>query len=177
MIYVDNIIENAFSSLLAGDDSGLNNYRALIQHLTANEQNNVFLSLIRILSRRLGRLDGAPLGPNMPETNLVAGAAALLFRLSNGSADLRGVLIRWLTGTAASCVGQGISVYRAVIASLAHDERKLYVLLSDPNTDVRVESIKEVFSRTLSQFGDPLYIKHTPIVQQEGLNFGPLYDL
>jgi len=165
--------------LLAGDDSGLDNYRILIEHLTANEQKIVLLSLIRIFSRKLGLLDGASLAPSKesPETNLLAGAAALFFRLSNGSADLRGVLIRWLTGTATSSVGQGISAYRAVIASLAHDQRKLHVLLLNPNTDSQVESMKEIFSRTLCQFGDPLFIKHTPILQQEGVMCCPLHDL
>ncbi len=176
MTHLDNIIERAFSSLLAGDDSGLNNYRSLIEHLTANEQKIVLVSLIRILSRKLRRPDGGP-SEEMHEKNVVAGAAALFFRLSNGSADLRGVLIRWLTGTATSGIGHGIGVCRAVIASIAHDERKLFVPLLDPNTNGQVESIREVFSHSLSQFGDPLYIKHTPILQQEGLSFCPLYNL
>lgn len=179
MIYLDNIIASAFSRLLGGDDSGLDNYRALIEQLTANEQRIVFVTLIRVLSNKLGRFDGTLSAPIIatPETNTLAGAAALFFRLSNGSADLRGVLIRWLTGSATSGMGQGISVHRAVIASLAHDERRLYFLLSDPNTDCQVESMKEVFLSTLSQFGDPLYIRHTPIIQQEGLSFGSLCDL
>lgn len=113
--------------MLAGEDSGLDKYRALVEHLTANEQKNVLLSLIRILSRKLGLLDGASLAPSkeIPRTNLLAGAAALFFRLSNDSADLRGVLIRWLTGTATSGVSQRMSVYRAVIAALSHDQRRL----------------------------------------------------
>lgn len=179
MIYLDNIIASAFSSLLGGDDGGVDNYRALIEQLTANEQKTVFVTLIRVLSNKLGRFDGTLSAPIIatPEIDPLAGAAALFFRLSNGSADLRGVLIRWLTGSATSGLGQGISVNRAVIASLAHDERRLCFLLSNPNTDGQVESMKEVFLGILSQFGDPLYIKHTPILQQEGLSFGPLCDL
>lgn len=37
-------------------------------------------------------------------------------------------------------------------------------------TDIATESIQRIMEKAMEQFGDQLYIKHTPILQQEGTN-------
>ena len=175
-VYPDHIVQTAFSSLLAGDGSRLNIYGDLIKSGTANEQRNIIFSLIRILSRRLDPVDIDQLDNYERDRRkkLLAGAAALLSGLIRGNDRFRDLLIQWVTGTAAIGVGQGITIHRAVIAALAQDQRTHLRLLSTLDVNTSVESMKEIFQRTLGQFGDRLYIKHTPILQQEGLSFCPL---
>ena len=49
-------------------------------------------------------------------------------------------------------VGDGIGIRRAVVAVLAKDK----------------EAITTVLEKSVNQFGDQLYIKHTAVLQQEG---------
>ena len=61
-------------------------------------------------------------------------------------------LVSWLTGSSGAGLGDGIAIRRAVV-----------VVLSREKTD-----IKTVLDKSLQQFGDQLYIKHTPTLQQDG---------
>lgn len=60
-------------------------------------------------------------------------------------------LITWLTSATGAGLGDDISIRRAVLAVLASDK----------------DNIVTVFEKSLSQFGDYLYIRHTPMLQQE----------
>ncbi len=60
-------------------------------------------------------------------------------------------LVNWCTASAGAGLGDGIGVRRAVLAVLAEKD-----------------GITTVLEKSLSQFGDQLYIRHTAILQQEG---------
>ena len=62
-------------------------------------------------------------------------------------------IITWLTSSSGAGVGDGISIRRSVIVALAEDKN----------------DIEMVLEKSLKQFGDQLYIKHTPTMQQEGI--------
>jgi telomere length regulation protein len=83
----------------------------------------------------------------------ISAAAGLINKLLGNQDSRRMQLITWLTGSSGAGVGETIAIRRASIASL-----------SESKNDVEV-----VFDKSLQQFGDQLYIKHTPIMQQEGL--------
>jgi telomere length regulation protein len=81
-------------------------------------------------------------------------AAAALIKIIVASDDTRkDHLITWLTSSTGAGIGDGIAIRRAVIVSLAANK-------------VDSESILE---KSLQQFGDQLYIRHTPTLQQEGM--------
>lgn len=61
-------------------------------------------------------------------------------------------LVSWLTSSSGAGLGDGIAIRRAVV-----------VVLSREKTD-----IETVLDKSLQQFGDQLYIKHTPTIQQDG---------
>lgn len=62
-------------------------------------------------------------------------------------------LISWLTGTSGAGLGDGIAIRRAAVVVLSKDKA----------------AIETVLEKSLQQFGDQLYIKHTPTLQQEGI--------
>lgn len=122
----DHVVGSTFASILAGDGSNVNAYRCLLERLRETEQKNILFSLIRILSRILSPADEQGLDCEEKDhgRSLLAGAAALFFSLIERSTKLRYVLVQWLTGNAASSVGQGLSVHRAVVSSLVSDHRR-----------------------------------------------------
>jgi telomere length regulation protein len=63
------------------------------------------------------------------------------------------LLILWLTSSSGAGVGSSIAIRRAAIAALSVDR-----------TDAEA-----ILDKSLRQFGDQLYIKHTPTMQQEGI--------
>jgi telomere length regulation protein len=65
-------------------------------------------------------------------------------------------LISWLTASSGAGMGDSISIRRASIAALSADKNDM----------------EDIFDKSLQQFGDQLYIRHTPIMQQEGMTYG-----
>ena len=60
--------------------------------------------------------------------------------------------MEWLTSSSAAGVGEEVGIRRAVLAVVAQEK----------------EDICTVVEKSINQFGDQLYIKHSPMLQQEG---------
>lgn len=80
--------------------------------------------------------------------------ARLLKELALNDATRREVLINWCASSSGAGLGDGIGIRRAVVAALAQDR----------------DAIIAVLEKSLAQFGDELYIKHSAILQQDGKN-------
>lgn len=61
-------------------------------------------------------------------------------------------LVNWCCSTSGAGLGDSIGIRRAVLALLARDK----------------ETITLVLEKSINQFGDQLYIKHSAIMQQQG---------
>lgn len=87
------------------------------------------------------------------DKNVVSGVAALISKLLGDNVHHhKEYLISWLTESSGAGLGDGISIRRAVVAVLSRDKSDIQVVLE----------------KSLQHFGDQLYIKHTPTLQQEG---------
>lgn len=60
--------------------------------------------------------------------------------------------MEWLTGSSGAGLGEGVGIRRAAVAVIAQNKDDLVMVLE----------------KSLGQFGDQLYIKHSPMLQQEG---------
>jgi telomere length regulation protein len=78
--------------------------------------------------------------------------ARLLKELALNDAKRREVLIDWCASSSGAGLGDGIGIRRAVVAAVAQDR----------------DAIIAVLEKSLAQFGDELYIKHSAILQQDG---------
>jgi telomere length regulation protein len=109
----------------------------------------VLPGLIKFLSGRfLNRLELKTTAPDAT----VSAVAGLLKSLVSTDRSRQDVLVSWCCSTSGAGLGDGVGIRRAVLAALGHDR----------------DLITTVFERSLAQFGDELYIKHTPILQQDG---------
>ena len=122
----------------------------LLGNLAQTEQRRVLFSVLKIFSaEHLDRLGRCESEDSKPLISAVAGALNGI-RGSNENATKH--LVEWLTGSSGAGLGEGVGIRRAVLASISQSKDDLVAVLE----------------KSLAQFGDQLYIKHSPILQQEG---------
>lgn len=87
------------------------------------------------------------------DAGLVSAAAGTIQAILAGEESRKEYIVSWLSSSSGAGIGEGIAIRRAAIVSLAHDK----------------EIMEAILQKSLQQFGEQLYIKHTPIIQQEGM--------
>lgn len=87
------------------------------------------------------------------DMDLVAASAGFLDHVIDSQEFCKNHLISWLSSSSGAGVGENIAIRRVVVATLSK---------------VKYD-IETVLEKILQQFGDQLYIKHAPILQQEGM--------
>lgn len=123
----------------------------LFDNLAHSEQRNVLFSLLKTIAElHLNKLEGSD---TANDKTIISAAAGVINGLVSNDAKYMSHLVTWLTNATGAGVGDAIGIRRTVLAVLASDR----------------DSITTVFEKSLNQFGDFLYIKHTPMLQQEGM--------
>lgn len=87
------------------------------------------------------------------DTEIISSASGLLNLILAKDEARTSQLIIWLTGASGAGAGDSIAIRRAAVAAIAGDKTHMATVLE----------------KSLRQFGDQLYIRHTPIIQQEGI--------
>lgn len=127
----------------------------LVGSLPSFDQRNFLFSLLKIISRDYLSSpikSDADSGWWKSDTSIVGAAASLISLVVAEDEGRKNLLMSWLTNSSGAGVGDGIAIRRAVLVALAGDK-------SDMET---------ILDKSLGQFGDQLYIRHTPTLQQEG---------
>lgn len=107
-------------------------------------------SILKLFSaEHLDRLGRCESEESKPRISAVAGALSSIVG-TDGNAIRH--LVDWATSSSGAGLGEGVAIRRAVLA-----------VLSKQHSDTVA-----VLEKSLSQFGDQLYIKHAPMLQQEG---------
>ena len=130
-------------------------FEKLLSGLASFEQRIVIQSILQLVSKEyLSTIATSEDNPSWwkIDAEIISAIAGLISQVL-GNQDLRKTqLITWLTDSSGAGVGESIAIRRASITSLAKSKKDIEV----------------IFDKSLHQFGDQLYIKHTPIIQQEG---------
>ncbi|RYP90114.1 hypothetical protein DL770_003736 [Monosporascus sp. CRB-9-2] len=149
LAHSDNLAKKLFADLLLGDTNSSSAFTKLFGHFPPLEQRKMLSVILKFLADMcLNALDTSEKTEDYPIIWAATGALKILV----GDDEVRkGHLVSWLTGNPGAGIGEGCAIRRAAIAVLAEDK----------------EAITTVLEKSISQFGDPLYIKHTPILQQE----------
>ncbi|KAI1866479.1 hypothetical protein JX265_007780 [Neoarthrinium moseri] len=142
----DSLIKVFLTDLLMQDD-----YQPvfiqLLDALPQTDQRKVLTILLKLLSSYIP----VESDPSTEDYPLIWAAAGVL-KVAIGSSPLRkDHLITWLTDATGAGIGESYSIRRAAVAVIGSDK----------------EAITTVVEKSLSQFGDQLYIRHSPILQQE----------
>jgi telomere length regulation protein len=128
----------------------------LLNQLSALEQRNVLFNALQMLAREHLSSTITTDGDSSwweADSKLVSGAAGMVKILVADSDSRRSQLLAWATSSSGAGAGAGVEIRRAVVAILAEDKN----------------DIETVLEKSIAQFGDQLYIRHTPTIQQEGI--------
>lgn len=146
--YPDVVIKIMISDLV-NEPQQDTHVRSVFDNLPHSEQRTVLFSLLKALSDLyLNKLDYSDASQEKVVISAVAGVIAEVVINEPKHASL---LVTWLTSATGAGLGDAIGMRRAVLAVLASDK----------------DNIISVFEKSLGQFGDYLYIRHTPMLQQE----------
>lgn len=126
----------------------------IIDSMSSRDQSFMLSAALRSLGKNFSAVPdyGDDSGWESSERTMVAAAARYLDIVIGSKPGRRFVLVSWLTDPSGAGLGDGIGIRRAVIAALSRSKSDLEL----------------AFEKSLQQFGDQLYLKHTPILQQEG---------
>jgi len=86
------------------------------------------------------------------DSDLISASAALVTILLGNEESRTNHVVTWLTSSSGAGVGEGVAIRRAILAALVKNKSYIEIVLE----------------KSLQQFGDQLYIKHTPAMQQDG---------
>jgi len=137
-------------------EGGLERLHKLISSLPAHNKHTYLASLLRKLSLKhlsisLGMYQESEWWKE--DAVRVSSVAGLIDSLVGGDDDLRALVVEWLIGSQGGGIGEPMGIRRALIVILAKD----------------AVTLKGLFEKSLQQFSNQLWIKHAPILQQEGL--------
>lgn len=119
------------------------------------DQRKMLYAVLEFLSENY--LNPLEQGDATAHKDMVSAAASLIFKVVGDNGVLCNHLSTWLTSSSGAGLGDGIGIRRAVVCVVS----------------VNRDSISAILEKSLSQFGDQLYIKHAPILQQEGTLASP----
>ncbi|KAI1813008.1 telomere length regulation protein-domain-containing protein [Poronia punctata] len=145
----ETLVRELFNNLLLRDATGKGYFVKLVNSYPPADQRKALLLLLKLLSDNC--LDAVEHGEATEEYPTIWGAVSVLRSIITGSDSQRESLVTWLTSASGAGIGQGYGVRRAAVAALADQK----------------DSISQVLEKSLGQFGEQLYIKHSPILQQE----------
>ncbi len=96
--------------------------------------------------------DMCPVGTVEIDTTFVAALAGLINAIVQDP-RLKEYLVSWLATGPGVSLTENMAIRRAVVTVVAQDR----------------EQLVQVLEKAMGQFGDQLYIKHTPMLHQQGM--------
>ena len=143
------MIQAVFADLLTGDESAADRYAGLLTCLHGPAQRIVLYAVVRTMDKRfLSSVSGSKKNSS---GELVGAVAALLSTVIGKASVRREIMIDWLVGISPEAARQSHAAHRAIV-----------LLLS-----MNMKTLTTALSRALELFAQELFIKHTPIFQQE----------
>ncbi|KAI1758681.1 telomere length regulation protein-domain-containing protein [Hypoxylon sp. FL1150] len=148
----ENLIHALFAGLLLGGDNAQKAFTKILDYSAPLEQRKILDMVLKLLSDKYLNLvsqdddDGAT-----NHAPIIWAATGALGALVGDDETRKSSLINWLTSGSGAGIGESCSIRRAAVAVFADDR----------------ESMAAILEKSLSQFGDQLYIKHAPLLQQD----------
>ncbi|KAJ8114450.1 hypothetical protein OPT61_g3680 [Boeremia exigua] len=150
--YTDRLVAAFFD--IAIEEDQVDQFVDLIGSLKTFEQRKYFNAVIAYIAKHFFQSEmvskeDAPIS----RSPVISGAACLLNNIIRDNETLRDHAVTSFIRPAIPSLNESFATRRTVVAALAQDEDKLQTL----------------FENCIKTFGDSVYIKHTPVLQQEAL--------
>ncbi|TLS25016.1 hypothetical protein PpBr36_07620 [Pyricularia pennisetigena] len=142
-LLVDCIVEEL---LLSSIEKDAELFEKIFDNLPRYDQKRILMGILKYATDVFSSLESPK-----DEKSLVYAVAGLLRAIVNVDEKRRGVIVGWLTSVSGGAAGEHVGIRRAAIAVLAEHR----------------EDITAVLEKSMALFGDNLYIKHAPLLQQE----------
>ncbi|KAI2477859.1 telomere length regulation protein [Pyrenophora tritici-repentis] len=150
--YTDRIVSSLLTTLI--DNGRVEHLTTLISQLKTFEQRKYMNSFVAFIAKKYFATEiVSKEDASIPPSKTVSAAAALIHTLTKDNDVLREHLVSSLTRSTIPALDDALSARRSIVAALTKDEEKLHTLL---------EGI-------IKLFGDSVYVRHTPVIQQEAL--------
>ena len=159
-LLLDHVVEAIFGRLLAGEIEYLHTLARIIYEVPSHEQRKVINAILRSIPNKISSVHDDQLA--------ISGIGALLRCLVDDKANLQDILIEWLTSASGGAVSTDVSTSRIVLAALSSHAGQYVTCLRSDGSNLRIVLLKEILQKGLEHFGDKLYMKHTPVLHQEG---------
>ncbi|KAI0841871.1 telomere length regulation protein-domain-containing protein [Hypoxylon sp. FL0890] len=145
----ENFINTLATDLLLRDVEGQVAFDKLLGFSPPLEQRKILGLILKLLSDKyLSSVDGS--SPTK-ETIIISAVAGALRVVVGDDETRKDHLLSWSTSGTGAGIGEGCGIRRAAVAVFSEDR----------------ESMTAILEKSLSQFGDQLYIRHAPLLQQE----------
>ncbi|KAI8153764.1 DNA replication checkpoint protein tel2 [Colletotrichum sp. SAR 10_70] len=147
--YSDALMRQLITDMLLGPEENRYAFFKLFGQFSQLEQKRTIFAVLKHLSEVfLNKIDDEE---TAEPSQIISAAAGVVDRLIANGESRKTHLVSWLTSSTGAGLGESIGIRRAVLAALAQDK----------------ECINLILEKSINQFGDQLYIKHSPILQQQ----------
>lgn len=150
--YTDQIVKSIFSMLIR--DSSIERFTGVLSKMKSFEQRKFLNATIAfIVHDHLSKESVSKINVAVTSSKRISGAAGLIMQLTENNDALKDHLVSTLIRSTIPSLDDSVAARRSVIAVISRNDEKLHTLLEN----------------AIKLFGDSIYIKHTPIIQQEAL--------
>ncbi|KAI0135324.1 telomere length regulation protein-domain-containing protein [Daldinia grandis] len=145
----ESLINTLITGLLLRNVESRETFENLLGSLPPLEQRKVLNLTLKLLSDKyLGSIHGTS---EIKDASVIQATSGVLKVIVGNDETRKNHLLNWLTSGSGAGIGEGYGIRRAAVAVFSDDK----------------EFITTVLEKSLSQFGDKLYIKHAPLLQQD----------
>ncbi|EFX03618.1 hypothetical protein CMQ_546 [Grosmannia clavigera kw1407] len=147
--YPDVVIATLLYDLLDDVENGAAEFSCLLEQLPAHEQKKMLAGILGLMPEKFSRPSSGE--STVEDASIIPAMAGLIQQIVGGGGVMQEQLVAWLLSSPGVGLENGIDVRRAAMAVVANDSK----------------SMSDILGKSLAEFGDQLFIKHTPSMQQE----------
>ncbi|KAK3501148.1 telomere length regulation protein-domain-containing protein [Neurospora crassa] len=145
----DMAMKCVLTRLLIAQGADNERFGLLLGNVPRSEQRKVLFSVLKTFAEDY--LDRQGTSDTEGSNKMISAVAGAISAITKNDPERITYLVEWLTGSSGAGLGDSVGIRRAVVAVVSQDR----------------DSIVSVLEKSIAQIGDQLYIKHSPIVQQE----------
>ncbi|KAI1470067.1 telomere length regulation protein-domain-containing protein [Daldinia caldariorum] len=143
------LINTLVTGLLLQNAEHRETFESLLSSLPSLEQRKVLTLTMKLLSNKyLSSINDTNVTEQTP---IIQAASGVLKTIIGNDETRKNHLLSWLASGSGAGIGEGYGIRRAAVAVFSDDK----------------EFMATILEKSLSQFGDKLYIKHAPLLQQD----------
>ena len=147
----DSVISTFVTDLVLSDSLARDDVLAgIMEQLPVYEQKKMLNGILKFAADTY--FSSISTGPETVDAGVVSAVAGLVDKVIVTSTSLRSQLVSWLLTSPGVGLPNGIAIRRAAVAAVSNDQ----------------SALSDILDKSMAEFGDQLFIKHSPMMQQEG---------